>query len=292
MNIRRVLVGVSGGSSSNGAVECACRIARRFDAHAEGFHVKADPLDLVPFSDGGMSMAAVSGDFFDKYIEDIESFAAETKTKFELAVARHGLAWADGLSSTQAQNARASAVWREEKGNGPALLARRGRFFDLVVLGRSDRVVEYPHTDAVEQTLVHAGRPIIVAPAKAPAEIGNSIVVGWNGSPEAVRAMTAALPFLATARHVLFVTIGDHHLESAAFALEYLGWRGIVSERLHVSSLAGVSPGEHLLASARDVGADLLVMGAYGRTRWSEYLFGGATHDITRVSLLSLLLSH
>jgi nucleotide-binding universal stress UspA family protein len=291
MDIKTILVGASGGSSSNGAIELACRIALRFGVHVEGFHVKADPLDLVALSEGGIGMAA-SGDFFERFAADADSFAAKTRTAFESAVARHGVAWTAGPSSAPPPKTTASAAWREEKGNGPALLARRARFFDLVVLGRSDRVVDEPHSDAVEQTLLHSGRPIILAPAEAPPEIGSSIVVGWNGSPEAVRAMTAALPFLATARDALVVTIGEKHVDSAASALEYLGWHGIVAKHRHVLTLAGVGPGEHLLSTARDAGADLLVMGAYGHTPWREYLFGGATHDITRVSLLSLLLSH
>ena len=290
MNIKTILVGASGGSSSNGAIELACHIALRFGAHVEGLHVKADPMDAVAFADVGMG-TAISGDFIGRFVADVDSFAAKTRTAFEFAVARHGLAWTSSPAGARPKTT-ASAAWREEKGNGPALLARRARFFDLVILGRSDRVVDLPHSDAVEQALLHSGRPVILAPAEAPPEIGSSIVLGWNGSPEAVRAMIAALPFLATARDALVVTIGDKHLESAASALEYLGWHGIVAKHRHVPIQAGVGPGEHLLSTAREAGADLLVMGAYGHTPWREYLFGGATHDITQVSLLSLLLSH
>jgi nucleotide-binding universal stress UspA family protein len=291
VNIKTILVGASGGSSFNGAIELACRIALRFGAHVEGLHVKADPMDVIAFADGGMG-TAISGDFIDRFVADVDSLAAKTKTAFESAVARHGVEWTSVPPSAPPPKTRASAAWREEKGNSLALLARRARFFDLVILGRSDRVVDQPHSDAVEQALLHSGRPIILAPAEAPPEIGSSIVLGWNGSPQAVRAMIAALPFLATAGDALVVTSGDRHLESAAFALEYLGWHGIGSKHRHVSTQPGVGPGEHLLSTARDAGADLLVMGAYGHSPWREYLFGGATRDITRVSLLSLLLSH
>jgi nucleotide-binding universal stress UspA family protein len=291
MNIKTILVGASGGSSSDGAIELACRIAQRLGVHVEGFHVKADPMEVVAFADGGMGMA-ISGDFFDRFEAEVDSLATKTKAAFESAVTQHGIPWTGGSSSASPPKLTASAAWREEKGNGPALLGRRARFFDLVVLGRSDRVIDQQHSDAVEQTLLHSGRPIILAPAIAPPEIGSSIVIGWNGSPEAVRAMTGALPFLATARDALVVTIGDKHLESAAPALEYLGWHGIVAKHRHVGSVPGLGPGEHLLSTAREAGADLLVMGAYGHTPWREYLFGGATHAITQVSLLPLLLSH
>jgi nucleotide-binding universal stress UspA family protein len=276
MNVRTILVGASGGSPSNGAIELACRVALRFDAHVEGFHAKLDPLEFIAFSDGGMGMA-ISGDFFDRFASDVDALAAKTRASFESAVARHEVARPAGPTGVRPPKATASFAWREEKGNGPALLARRARFFDLIVLGRSDRVVDQPHSDAVEQVLLHSGRPIILAPAEAPPEIASSIVIGWNGSPEAVRAMIAALPFLATARNVLVVTIGDKHAESAASVLEYLSWHAITAKHRNVPALAGVGPGEHLLSTARDAEADLLVMGAYGHTQ---------------VSLLPLLLSH
>src|ERR1700684_4540427 len=67
----------------------------------------------------------------------------------------------------------ASASWREETGHGPSVVARRARFFDLVVLGRSERVIDHYHTDAVEQVLVHAGRPVLLAPAVVPEKVGD-----------------------------------------------------------------------------------------------------------------------
>ena len=290
MNVKTILVGASGGSSSNGAIELACRNAVRFGCHVEGIHVKADPRELVAFSDGGMGMP-ISEDFVERFEADVESYASKTRAAFQSTIATHGLAWTAAPPDAPS-DAGASATWREDKGNGPTLLAERARFFDLVVLGRSDRVAHQPHSDAVERTLLYSGRPTILAPEKAPPTIGASIVVGWDASPGAVRAMTAALPFLTTARDALLVTIGDKHVESAVSAIEYLSWHGIRAKRRHAPSQPGVSSGESLLASARDAGADLLVMGAYGHTPWREYLFGGATHDITGASLLSLMLAH
>jgi nucleotide-binding universal stress UspA family protein len=291
MSIRAILVGMSGGAASSGASEVACRLALRFGAHVEGLHVKVDPREVLALSDGGMG-TPISADFFERLQADADSDSAEAKAAFQSAISTHCIPWKVSPAGATPGETSASAAWREEKGNGPALLARRARFFDLAVLGRSDRIGQQPHSDAEEKTILLSGRPVLLAAAEAPTDIGGSIVIGWNGSPEVVRAMAAALSFLATARNVLLVTIGDKHQGSAASALEYLSWRKIDAKHQHVPALAGVAAGEHLLTSARDAGADLLVMGAYSHAPWREYLFGGVTHDVTRLSSLSLLMAH
>jgi nucleotide-binding universal stress UspA family protein len=176
-------------------------------------------------------------------------------------------------------------------GYAPFLVSRYGRFFDLVVLGRSDRVLERPYSESIEQTLLHSGRPVLLAPAQAPHVIGETIAVGWNGSSEAVRALTFSLPLLAAAHTVSIITVGDQE-EPVSSVVDYLAWHGVVATHHAVQSISGVGPGEQLLAAAREDGADLLVMGGYGHKPWRELLFGGATREIVGVSLLPLLLSH
>jgi nucleotide-binding universal stress UspA family protein len=291
MSIKTILVAASGGTATEGAIEVAGRFARRFDAHLEGFHAKPDPQDLYTYDDGGLgrSMAA---EFVDQFRTDTAALAGKTKSVFEAAIARHSIALTTAPSNALPPKNMASAVWREETGYGPALVARRARFFDLAVLGRSERVIDLPHTDAIEQTLLHSGRPVLLAPAYAPDEVGDSIVIGWDGSPAAVRALAAAMPFLATARSNLIVTVGDQHRESAAAAVDYLGWHDIAAMHRHVPNASWGGSGQQLLAAALHEKADLLVMGGYGHTPWREYFFGGATRDVVGASLLPFLLSH
>ena len=291
MSIKTILAAASGGTATNGAIELACRVARRFGAHVEGFHAKADPVDLVASAGDGFGVSMTSA-LIDKFVADAAAMAAKTKAAFEAGLSRHAIALSSASAAALPGKLAASASWREETGYGPTLLARRARFFDLAVLGRSERVIDQPHSDAVEQTLIYSGRPVLLAPANAPVEVGNAPVVGWNGSPEAVRALVAALPFLAAARSVSIVTVGDKHGESAAFALDYLRWHDIAAKHRPMPMVESVGPGQQLLSAARDEGGDLLVMGAYSHMPWREYLFGGATRDVTSVSLLPLLLSH
>lgn len=291
MTIKTILAAASGGSASDGAIELACRFARRFGAHLEAFHARPDPRDLFTYSGDGFGMS-ISGEFIDRFIKDADAIVTKTKAAFTAAAARHQIAMSAAPSQLLPEKIGASAAWREETGYGPTLVARRARFFDLTVLGRSERVVDQPHTDVVEQTLINSGRAILLAPATPPAEVGDAIAIGWNGSAEAVRAMAAALPFAAAARSVTLITVGDQHHESAAALVDYLGWHEVKATHRHVPAVSGTGAGQLLLAAARDQNADLLVMGGYGHMPWREFLFGGATREVVGTSLLPLLLSH
>ncbi len=234
----------------------------------------------------------MSGDFVDRFIKDSDSIAAKTKAAFEATIARHQIGITTAPSLGLPDKIAASASWREEVGYAATLVARRARFFDLVVLGRSERVVDQPHTDVVEQTLINSGRPVLVAPAQPPADIGDAIAIGWNGSAAATRALSASLPFVASARGVSVITIGDRHQESAAALVDYLGWYSVAAKHRHMPAVDGAGIGQQLLSAAHEENANLLVMGGYGHVPWREFLFGGATRDVVGVSLMPVLLTH
>ena len=291
MTFKTILAAASGGSASDGTIELACRFARRFGAHLEAFHAKPDPRELFTYSTDSFG-TSMSGDFVDRFVKDSDTIAAKTKAAFEATIKRHQIGITTAPPPGQPDKITASAAWREEVGYAPTLVARRARFFDLVVLGRSDRVVDQPHTDVVEQTLLNSGRPVLVATAKPQDDIGNNIAVGWNGSAAATRALTAALPFVASAKSVSIITIGDDHQRSAVGLVEYLGWYGVAAKHQHLPNVHGAGTGQQLLSAAHDGGANLLVMGGYGHVPWREFLFGGATREVVGASLMPVLLTH
>lgn len=290
MTIKTILAAASGGTASAGAIELACRFARRFSAHVEGFHAKPDPLELVPY-DLGIG-TTFSDALFEKFATEADARAASVKADFVAALARHDMDLSPRAANELPGKVEASAAWREETGYGPTLVARRARFFDLVVLGRSERVIDNPYSDAVEQTLLESGRPVLLAPAKAPEMVGERVALGWNGSVEAVRAMVGALPFLTAARAATIISVGDKHQDSAKSAVEFLAWHDVKVKHITIPTIGGVGVGSQLLSAARDEGADLLAMGGYGRMPWREVLFGGATREMIGTSLLPLLLTH
>jgi len=285
MSVKSILVAASGGTASDGAVDIACRLAKRLGAHLEGLHVKVDPTQIVMLAAGGYAMP-IAGDWIDRLVADSDALAEKTQAAFAAIAERNG------LTMTTLSRSQGAASWRVETGYAPILVARHARFFDLVVLGRSERVIERPHTDTIEETLIRSGRPVLLAPAKAPGAIGHTVALGWNGSPEAVHVMTAALPVLEKAGSVVVLSVGDDADADPVALIEYLMAHGIAAKHHRITSLKGVGPGEQLLAEARDIGADLLVMGAYGHRPWRELLFGGATRQVVGTSLLPILLAH
>jgi nucleotide-binding universal stress UspA family protein len=288
MSIRTILAAVSGGGASAGASDLACQLARRFEAHLEGLHVVPDPAALFAAAGEGIGSPA-SAAIVETMMQEATTKAAEARVIFDAAVNRHGIARG---TRPQLAPSRPSACWREESGNAANLVARRGRFFDLIVLGRSDRVVQEPHSDSIEETLVRSGRPVLLAPSEPPSGIGYVVAVGWNGSPQAVRALAAARPFLEKANAVLLITAGDADADESVAAVDYLAWHGVQAEHRKIAAASRRRAGQVLLAAARDAGADLLVMGAYGHAPWREQLFGGATRSAVAAMLLPLLLVH
>jgi len=289
MAIRTILAAVSGGSASGGAVEAAFALAKRLKAHVQVFHARIDERQAVMMYGDGMG-APLSGDLIRRVTDEAAAMAAAARRVFDDAVQRHGLQLVAAPPRPVAA-AEASADWREETGYAPDLIAQRARVFDLVLLGRSERVVDEPHTDAVEAAVLDSGRPVLLAPA-SPQDFGNRVAIGWNGSLEAVHALAGALPLLAGAKDVHLVTIGTEDDAQGAAAVEHLAWHGIAATARLVAPVAGMGPGAQLLAAAREVNADLLVMGAFGHAPWRELLFGGATREVIGSSLMPLLLAH
>jgi len=291
MTIKTILVGASGGSASGGAVALATRLAQRFGAHVEGFHIKFDPNEIIIAASGGGLGMPMDGAWIDQMAADADKLATETKAAFLTEAAKQGLSHMEEPSGGSAASA-ATAGWHEDTGRAAILLPARARFFDLIVLGRSDRVIDQPASDAIERTLLDSGRPVLIAPSTMPESIGETIAIGWDGSPRSVHALAAALPLLKKAKKVLMMTVGDRPDAELPAACDHLRWHGVACDGRSIDAVPGVGPGEQLLSTARDEGSDLLIMGAFGQAPWREMLFGGATRTIVGHSLLPVMLMH
>jgi nucleotide-binding universal stress UspA family protein len=293
MAIRTILVPLSGGAATEGTIETACRLAQRFGAHVEALHVRADPRGTLPLLAPEIP-ASVTDELIAMAAKESQDKAAQAQSVFDAVVLSHALPLRDRpVGAGPAAAGSPSARWRDETGDPGLIIPRRARFNDLIILGQSGRVVDKPSTDIPEEAILHGGRPVLLAPVRPAAPIGKIVTIAWNASVEAARAVAAALPFLCQAREVHVLTAGDGDERAPDTALiDYLAWHGIIGVSHGVRALSGVGIGELLLATARDVGADLLVMGGYGHAPWREMLFGGATRQIIGTSRLPILLSH
>ncbi len=149
-----------------------------------------------------------------------------------------------------------------------------------------------------EAVIFGSGRPAVVfwpALAALPTRGLGTVVLAWDGSRTAARAMADALPVLRKAKKVLVFTAVNEKPAAAhgagADAVRYLGGRGVAAVAEEADS-KHQSIGRTLDAYVRDAGADLLVMGAYGHSKMREFILGGATGHVLSNPKVPVLLSH
>lgn len=174
------------------------------------------------------------------------------------------------------------------------------RHVDLVIVGQhdSDKNAGGLPDDLAESVVLGGGRPVLVVPyAGQFDQIGQRVLVAWNGSREAVRAVNDAIPLLTGAKRVgvLALNPGDSgrihgDLPSADICL-HLSRHGIRAEAQTLSA-RDIDAGDMLLSCVADDSADLLVMGAYGQPRFREMVLGGATRQILKQMTVPVLMSH
>ena len=173
-------------------------------------------------------------------------------------------------------------------------VAELGRHFDMSVIGQPQpgdgRMV------LIESLLFGSGRPVLIVPyAFRDTHKLDTVLVAWNGGKEAARAIAGAMPILKQAKSVQVISIVEPKKRDAVdlpgFNItRHLARKGVNAELKRITS--DLDPGNTLLSHAADEGADLLVMGAYGHSRWREMLLGGATREILQSMTLPVLMSH
>jgi nucleotide-binding universal stress UspA family protein len=191
--------------------------------------------------------------------------------------------------------------WRLVEGNLPATVALHARYADLTVLGQAnpyDPQAGRSDDATVVTTVMSSGRPVLVVPfAGEFPTLAEHVLVAWNASREAARAVNDALPLLERAKMVTVLAINPRHgigghgdVPAADIAL-HLARHGVRAEASHTVA-RDIPDGEALLSYAADIGADLIVAGAYGHSRAREMVFGGVTRTLLAEMTVPVFLSH
>lgn len=173
------------------------------------------------------------------------------------------------------------------------IIAMHAHYADIAVVGQvdPDRPADLVPGDLPGQVALLAGRPVLALPyAWQSTTIGQRVVVGWDGGRESARAVADAMPLLKAASEVAVLVVGGGDLPGADIAA-YLARHGVHAEAVALAD-SGISVADTLLSTAADRNADLLVMGAYGRSRLREMILGGTTRRILSEMTLPVLLSH
>jgi nucleotide-binding universal stress UspA family protein len=188
--------------------------------------------------------------------------------------------------------------WQMAVGLAASFVTRRAQAADLVVLGQH-LPGQSTGLDAPEDVILACGRPVLVVPYAGHRleRIGENVLVAWNGSREAGRAVQDALPLLAMSGMVTVLLIDPEEeadIEVAEHLVAHVGRHGLHAkmEVIRHELTATFPVSDTLLAQIARLDADLLVMGAYGHSRLREMILGGVTRDILRNMSVPVLMSH
>lgn len=279
MPIKDILVHLDGGAPAAGRLALAAGLARRHGAHLVGLFV----VDVITPALGGAEGGAALAQLIDQMRNDALETGRGVEAAFAATLSREGIA----------------GEWRLAEGATQELVALHGRYADLLVLGQAD-----PEADAtagaavVSAALFGTGRPVLVVPHSGRFDaVGRRVLVGWNASREASRAVHDALPLLAGAELVTIAAVnprrglGAHGDEPGADIARHLARHGVTVQVEH-STAPEIGAGDILLNRAADLSADLLVVGAYGHSRLREMFLGGVTRTLLQQMTVPVLLSH
>ena len=279
MSYKSILVHADQTPHSAERIRMAAAIAVQEQAHLIGTAMTG--ISHVVFETGAFDPHDPA---FDHHMRALRSYADKSLEHFEQ------------LADTLPELSMESRLLDDDVVGGMTLQAR---YADLVVLGQFDAesVVPGVMPNFPESVVMNCARPVMVVPTGWKfSALPSRALVAWDGSMTATRAVTAALPLLRHAAQVdvAIINPGDtpdaHGEQPGADIALYLSRHGIAVNVSVQETRRG--PGEALLSMCSDAGADLLVMGAYGHTRFREMVLGGATRDILSSMTVPVLMAH
>jgi nucleotide-binding universal stress UspA family protein len=186
--------------------------------------------------------------------------------------------------------------WRGHVGRPIDIVVRESRAADLVIVAREQASEGFLVSLDIGGTILRLGRPVIAVPNGIASLQARRVVIAWKDVREARRALGDALPFLKEADDVLIVEVSEQGEEAEAQArlddvIKYLRHHKVsVRAKAYLRTKSTIA--SELLRFASDERADLLVAGAYGHSRFGEWVFGGVTRELLAGSRICCLLSH
>ncbi len=279
MPIRTILVALHTVDRADEIIRIGCSLAARHDAHLIGLYV-------IPGVRYYASPAATHAalDINAEQRSYYETHAEQVKETFE--------------DLTRKENVRSE--WRCLQAEGPlmfGLTVTHGMQADLIIAGQtSSDGFESFEPEFVEHVIMESGRPVLVVPREGTFKnLGANALVAWNNTAESARATADAVPLLKQTEQTTVVWVNADEFEGGNLPGSELS-QMLARHNVNVSSApirTGKSEiGEVLLTKANDLGADLLVTGAYGHSRLREYLFGGVTRYLLDNMTIPVLMSH
>lgn len=283
--LRKILVPVRGDTVIETVLGRAAALARHHGAHIVVAHCRKRPEDMRPYSRSLPAFARTT------MVEQTQEMAENEERAIREQL--HAFAVSLDLKETDDPVAGTASIgFVEEFGNMADIIQQNGRLADLVVVAKPDRDRDIG-TNSLKSALYQTGRPVLMCPPqeRVPPDLGAHVAIAWNGSLEASRAVSMTLDVTKAAQSVTILSggKGEPHGGTADELAAYYGMHD-VEARIHRFDIR--NPGEGLLTETGAVGANLLIMGAYGQNHKHEILFGGNTQAVVENAEIPVVLVH
>lgn len=282
MALKDILVHLDTTPRSAVRLELAARLAIQHGAHLTAVHAIDIPSANYFYGAAMPFVPANPEEIVERIRGEAKEAAAPVEAAFRDCLNRNGL----------------QGEWRLVEGSPPGVVALHARYADVCIVGQPNRDQPQDADAVTVTTVMTSGRPVLAVPfAGEFPTIGETVLVAWNASRESARALNDAFPLLAGAKQVTVLAInpqrgvGGHGDVPAADIALHLARHGLNAQAAHTVA-KDISEGEALLSYAADIGADLIVAGAYGHSRARELVFGGVTQTLIAEMTAPVLLSH
>ena len=268
------------------ALQVAFNLGQQLGANLCGCHIR-------PHSRSEVSLPSALGSFED-YDGSWENAWKGKKTKKSTAPARvlfAKIAERQHYELIKKPRSAPGAVWQEKVGSPDKLLSNMGPVSDLIIVSRPPAKGEKVARLFMLAALLNSSRPVLVLPQTGVPVIGKRISIAWNQSAEAAQAIAAAMPLLQLAEHVSIIICGSEREvgpKSTQLAT-YLRFWGIKTERIRAH---GSDDARAIIKAHKETRSDLLVMGAYSRSRLRQRIFGGVTEFMLYQANIPVLMLH
>lgn len=277
MTYRDILVQIDDTAAAVPRARLAAGVAGRFSAHLTGVFLKSRFLNQYMAAEG---LGGLPPDLIDNMIREHEK-----------AVDRASDA-ARQIFEAAAAETKASSDWLPIEGDVDSDLFACARRSDLTIFPTSASAVFGQNRVTAAGVALSSGGPVLVAPEGFDGHVGRRVLIAWNGSREAARALRDAWPFIWEADEVHVLVVSEGAMGGPEGLLQRHMERHGVSANLIRDSSDDAVAGDVIRAQVRSLGADLVVMGLFGRSRLQELVLGGVSNDLLASPPAPLLVSH
>ncbi|MDZ7822749.1 MAG: universal stress protein [Ahrensia sp.] len=282
--IKSILVPVRGDGMVATVLAHAANLAKRHQAKINVVHCRAQASDLLP-------QGVPLGEFARKVMmEQVVELANQQEDHLRGILRR--LAKEFGLNDTSGDGENVVCSFTEEQGRMADVVKHAGRLADVIVLAKPQRERNLG-LSSLKAALYGAGRPVLICPPQGQPDenFAQHVAIGWNGSLPASRAVASSLDIVHAAKKVSILTGGKPQANGPTEneLVDYYALRGITAEIVHFE---GKDPASELLKTSENVGASLLIIGAYSHSHETEMLFGGNTERIVDNTQMPILMAH